>query len=50
MANIVIDLLGDEEEKDLSNKKKAKPESEVKPRPREVRRQIINIAGEIVDL
>ena len=51
MANILIDLFGDEEEKDLNKKKKAKKlESKPKPLRPEVRKQVINIEGEIVDL
>lgn len=51
MANIVIDLFGDEEEQDLSNKEKAKKlESKPELPRREVRKQVINIEGEIVDL
>ena len=51
MANILIDLTGDEEEQDLSNKKKAKePKREAKPLRPMVRKQVINIEGEIVDM
>jgi hypothetical protein len=50
MANILIDLTGDEEEKDLSKQKAKKLESKPKLPRREVRKQVINIEGEIVDL
>lgn len=51
MANILIDILGEDEEENLSNKQKAKElRPEVEPlRPR-VRKQVINIEGEIVDM
>ena len=49
MANILIDILGeDEEEKPKKKAKELRPE--VEPlRPR-VRKQVINIDGEIVDM
>jgi len=51
MANIVIDLFGDEEEKDLSNKQKAKKlESKPEPLRPQVRKQVINIEGNVVEL
>lgn len=50
MANILIDLFGDEEEEDLNKQKAKKLEPEAKPPRREVRKQVINIEGEIIDL
>jgi len=51
MANILIDLFGDEEEQSTLTKEKAK-KLESKPElPRhEVRKQVININGEVVDI
>jgi hypothetical protein len=48
MANIFIDLFGDPEE-DTEEKKAVEPEPEARY-DRQLRKQVINIAGEVVDV
>jgi len=47
MANIFIDILGDSEEE--TKKKKAAEIEQVPDRSRQLRKQVINIDGEVID-
>lgn len=48
MANILIDILGDDSEDELKEEKELKAKPEALPLPL-LRKQVINIDGEVVD-
>ena len=49
MANIFIDLLGNDSEEEPKEKKAVEPKPEARS-DRQLRKQVINIDGEVVDV